>query len=67
MMQCDGLDDWTRCSGCQYLCTPDCPIEGQDVVSNLSRRLKVLDSEGIGDVFLSAIGRKNEIIRGTHG
>jgi len=67
MMQCDGLDDWTRCSACKYLCSPDCPIEGQDVVHNLSRRLKVLDSEGIDTVFISVNAGNKEKIRGTHG
>ena len=51
MMQCDGLSDWTRCSDCRHICTPDCPIEGQDVVLNLSRRLKMLDSEGADVLF----------------
>ena len=46
MFQCDGLDDWLKCTYCKHICTPACPIEGQNVIANLSRRLNIMDSKG---------------------
>lgn len=50
MEPCKGLNDWLSCLRCPYLCTKMCPIEGEDVMEEMKRQMRLakvdLESEG---------------------
>jgi|Deesub1362A_J573_1020465.scaffolds.fasta_scaffold00087_21 hypothetical protein len=43
---CEGVRDWLKCLRCEYLCTSNCPIEGENAFEELLKRLKLAESKG---------------------
>ncbi|MEW6163134.1 MAG: hypothetical protein AB1606_07475 [Nitrospirota bacterium] len=41
---CKGLEDWLACARCPYLCTRDCPLEGDNVMEELRQKIRLLKS-----------------------
>jgi hypothetical protein len=46
MDPCEGLKDWLLCAKCPYLCTKKCPIESENVIEELKRRINLLKESG---------------------
>jgi len=42
MKPCRGLKDWLECLKCPYLCTKECPIEGDNVFEEMERQIHIL-------------------------
>jgi hypothetical protein len=38
------------CLKCEHICSRGCPLEGDDVVADLARRLKAVDVTGEGSI-----------------
>ncbi|MCX5718817.1 MAG: hypothetical protein NT055_02425 [Nitrospirae bacterium] len=47
MEVCEGFEDWLACSRCPHLCTKMCPIEGENVIEKMKRKIRLIkvDSE----------------------
>ncbi len=43
MELCKGLDDWFACLKCPHICTKMCPIENENVVEELKRRIRLME------------------------
>lgn len=43
METCKGLGDWLACVRCPNICTKTCPIEGENVVEELKKRIRMLE------------------------
>ena len=60
---CKGFEDWLECLKCPHLCTKTCPIEGENVIEEMKRQIRLLsDSIMTNDkeAFLSANRIKEE-------
>ena len=38
---CKGFGDWLACVKCPYLCTKNCPFEGEDVMEEMKKQMKL--------------------------
>ncbi|MEW6675544.1 MAG: hypothetical protein AB1348_06035 [Nitrospirota bacterium] len=47
MELCKGFEDWLACLKCPNLCTKECPIEGEDVVEEMKRQIRLLSISGM--------------------
>lgn len=41
MDTCKGFEDWLECLKCPHLCTKSCPIESEDVMEEMSRKIRI--------------------------
>ena len=39
---CNGFEDWLACSRCPHLCTKMCPIEGENVIEEMKRKIRLM-------------------------
>lgn len=39
MELCRGFEDWLRCLKCSLICTRMCPLEAEDVVGEMRKRM----------------------------
>ena len=46
MDPCKGFTDWFECLRCPHLCTKQCPIEGQDVMEEMEKEMRLLSVPG---------------------
>ncbi len=46
MDSCKGFTDWFECLRCPHLCTKQCPIEGQDVMEEMEKKMRILSASG---------------------
>lgn len=49
MEPCKGFENWLSCLKCPYLCTKLCPIEGENVIEEMRRQIRLLSLAGIAD------------------
>jgi hypothetical protein len=42
MEVCEGFEDWLACSRCPHLCTKMCPIEGENVIEEMKRKIRLM-------------------------
>jgi hypothetical protein len=38
---CKGFENWLECLKCRHLCTKSCPIESEDVMEEMNRKLRI--------------------------
>ncbi len=54
MDQCKGFADWLECLQCPHICTKKCPIEGEDVMEEMEKKMRFppfQESNGEGKYF----------------
>jgi hypothetical protein len=50
MAHCKGFGDWLECLQCPHLCTKVCPIESENVMEAMEKKMRTLSvSEGKGE------------------
>jgi hypothetical protein len=42
MELCKGFEDWLECLKCPHLCTKECPLEGENVMEEMKKQLRIL-------------------------
>jgi hypothetical protein len=42
MEHCKGFDNWFECLKCPHLCTKVCPLESENVIEEMKRRIQLL-------------------------
>lgn len=47
MDPCKGFADWFECLQCPHLCTRVCPIESENVMEEMEKKLRVLSVPGV--------------------
>ena len=45
---CKGFNDWLECLKCPRLCTKNCPIEGENVIEEMKKQLRLLSVSATG-------------------
>lgn len=46
MDPCKGFADWLECLQCSNLCTKQCPIESEDVMEEMKKKMRTLSGPG---------------------
>ena len=50
MDYCRGFADWLECLQCPHLCTKVCPIESENVMEEMQKKMRTLSApEGKGE------------------
>jgi hypothetical protein len=47
MELCKGFADWLECLQCPHLCTRLCPIESDDVMEEMGKKMRVLSVQAV--------------------
>jgi hypothetical protein len=55
MDSCMGVYDWLECTSCSHLCTARCPIEGQDALAKLSKKIQSIPGVNPANIELDGI------------
>lgn len=42
MELCEGFEDWLACSRCPHLCSKMCPLEGENVIEEMKKQIKLM-------------------------
>lgn len=57
MEVCKGFEDWLACSRCPYLCTKMCPIEGENVIEEMKKQIRLMQGHsGYKSMFMKGKG-----------
>jgi hypothetical protein len=49
MELCKGFEDWLECLKCPHLCTKECPLEGENVMEEMKKQMRLLSIPGKGE------------------
>lgn len=47
MEPCKGFADWLECLQCPHLCTKTCPIESEDVMEAMEKKIRISSFPGV--------------------
>ena len=57
MEVCEGFEDWLACSRCPHLCTKKCPIEGENVIEEMKKQIRLMQGRsGYKNMFMKGKG-----------
>ncbi len=59
MEVCEGFEDWLACSRCPHSCTKMCPIEGENVIEEMKRKIRLIQGHsGYKSMLMKGKGEK---------